>query len=380
MRLVALLSLKKTELLQHDQSRIYDMREKLEALEQEFLQIESDLSDPEIYSDQERYRRLSKSHADLTPVVSAYREYRDVLAELEENMELIRDRDPEMRQLAEAEQQRLQELKAGLEDRLKILLLPKDPMDEKNIILEIRAGTGGEEAALFVADLFRMYARYAERNNWSVELMSAHETGSGGFKEVIASIGGGPVYSRLKYESGVHRVQRVPETESQGRIHTSAVTVAIMPEAEEVDLKIDPSELRVDVFRSSGPGGQSVNTTDSAVRVTHIPTGIVVSCQDEKSQHKNRAKAMKVLRSRLLSAMEEEQKKELDAARKAQVGSGDRSERIRTYNFPQGRVSDHRINLTLYNLESILQGQLDDIIDPLVQNFQAEALKEAKAA
>lgn len=356
------------------------MREKLEALEQEFLQIESDLSDPEVYSDQEKYRRLSKSHADLTPVVSAWREYRDVLSELEENRELLRDRDPEMRELAEAEQQRLQELKTSLEDRLKILLLPKDPMDDKNIILEIRAGTGGEEAALFVADLFRMYTRFAERNNWTVELMSVHETGSGGFKEVIASIGGGPVYSRLKYESGVHRVQRVPETESQGRIHTSAVTVAIMPEAEEVDLKIDPNELRVDVFRSSGPGGQSVNTTDSAVRVTHIPTGIVVSCQDEKSQHKNRAKAMKVLRSRLLSSMEEEQKKELDATRKAQVGSGDRSERIRTYNFPQGRVSDHRINLTLYNLESILEGQLEDIIDPLVQNFQAEALKEAKAA
>ncbi|MCA1742820.1 MAG: peptide chain release factor 1 [Desulfonatronovibrio sp.] len=352
---------------------------KLESLEHEFMQIESDLSDPEIFSDQEKYKRLSKSHSDLESIVAAFREYKEVLAQLEENSELLRDSDPEMRELAESENDRLKELKLEFEDKLKVLLLPKDPLDEKNIILEIRAGTGGEEAALFVADLFRMYSRYAENNSWKVELMSMHETGTGGIKEVIASISGSYVYSRLKYESGVHRVQRVPETESQGRIHTSAVTVAIMPEAEEVDLKIDPTEIRVDVFRASGPGGQSVNTTDSAVRITHIPTGLVVSCQDEKSQHKNRAKAMKVLRSRLLSNMEEEQKKELDATRKAQVGSGDRSERIRTYNYPQGRVSDHRINLTLYNLDAILEGQLDDVIEPLVQTFQAEALKEAKA-
>ncbi|MFN2267291.1 MAG: peptide chain release factor 1 [Desulfonatronovibrio sp.] len=352
---------------------------KLESLEHEFMQIESDLSDPEIFSDQEKYKRLSKSHSDLASIVAAFREYKEVLAQLEENSELLRDSDPEMRELAESENDRLKELKLEFEDKLKVLLLPKDPLDEKNIILEIRAGTGGEEAALFVADLFRMYSRYAENNSWKVELMSMHETGTGGIKEVIASISGSYVYSRLKYESGVHRVQRVPETESQGRIHTSAVTVAIMPEAEEVDLKIDPTEIRVDVFRASGPGGQSVNTTDSAVRITHIPTGLVVSCQDEKSQHKNRAKAMKVLRSRLLSNMEEEQKKELDATRKAQVGSGDRSERIRTYNYPQGRVSDHRINLTLYNLDAILEGQLDDVIEPLVQTFQAEALKEAKA-
>lgn len=353
---------------------------KLESLEHEFMQIESDLSDPEIFSNQEKYKRLSKSHAELAPIVAAFREYKEVLAQIEENSELLRDSDPEMRELAESENDRLKESKLELEDKLKVLLLPKDPLDEKNIILEIRAGTGGEEAALFVADLFRMYSRYAENNNWKVEFMSLHETGTGGFKEVIASISGSYVYSRLKYESGVHRVQRVPETESQGRIHTSAVTVAIMPEAEEVDLKIDPSEIRVDVFRASGPGGQSVNTTDSAVRITHIPTGLVVSCQDEKSQHKNRAKAMKVLRSRLLSVMEEEQKKELDATRKAQVGSGDRSERIRTYNYPQGRVSDHRINLTLYNLDAILEGQLDDVIEPLAQTFQAESLKEAKAA
>ena len=355
------------------------MYPKLDALEQEYLQIESDLSDPEVYGDQEKYRRLSKSHADLAPVVNAFREYRDVSSEIVENKELLKDSDPEIRQLAEAEIDRLSTAMTRLEKKLKILLLPKDPMDDKNIILEIRAGTGGEEAALFAADLFRMYSRYAENNNWRVELLSLNETGSGGFKEVVASISGDRVYSRLKYESGVHRVQRVPETESQGRIHTSAVTVAILPEAEEVDLKIDPGELRVDVFRSSGPGGQSVNTTDSAVRLTHVPTGMVVICQDEKSQHKNRAKAMKVLRSRLLSLIEEEQKKELDANRKAQVGSGDRSERIRTYNYPQSRVSDHRINLTLYNLEAIMEGQLEDIIGPLVQNFQAEALKEAKA-
>lgn len=352
------------------------MYAKLDALEQEYLQIESDLSDPEVYGDQDKYRRLSKSHADLAPVVSAFREYRALSSEIDDNKELLRDNDPEIRELAEAEIERLKQALAGLEQKLQLLLLPNDPMDEKNIILEIRAGTGGEEAALFAADLFRMYSRYAEDNRWKVELLSVNETGSGGFKEVIASISGSHVYSRLKYESGVHRVQRVPETESQGRIHTSAVTVAILPEAEEVDLKIDPSEIRLDVFRSSGPGGQSVNTTDSAVRLTHVPTGMVVICQDEKSQHKNRAKAMKVLRSRLLSLMEEEQKKELDANRKAQVGSGDRSERIRTYNFPQGRVSDHRINLTLYNLEAIMEGRLDDIIEPLVQNFQAEALKQ----
>ncbi|WP_028574254.1 peptide chain release factor 1 [Desulfonatronovibrio hydrogenovorans] len=352
---------------------------KLDALEQEYLQVESDLSDPEVYGDQDKYRRLSKSHADLAPIVNAFREYRSIVSELDENRELLKDSDPEIRELAEVELEKLAGAKVDLEEKLKILLLPKDPMDEKSIILEIRAGTGGEEASLFAADLFRMYSRYAENNGWKVELLTVHETGTGGFKEVIASISGNHVYSRLKYESGVHRVQRVPETESQGRIHTSAVTVAILPEAEEVDLKIDPNEIRVDVFRSSGPGGQSVNTTDSAVRITHIPTGIVVSCQDEKSQHKNRAKALKVLRSRLLSMMEEERKSELDANRRAQVGSGDRSERIRTYNYPQGRVSDHRINLTLYSLDSILEGKLDEVVDPLIQHFQTQALKQAQS-
>ena len=352
------------------------MLAKLESIEQKFIELEQQLSLPDIFSDQEKYKKISKAHSELAEIVTAFRQYKKVLAEIDENKELLKDKDPEIRDLAAMELEGLKESKKELEERLKILLIPRDPLDEKNIILEIRAGTGGEEAALFAADLFRMYNRYAESRNWKVEIMDANETGTGGFKEIIASISGQQVYSRLKYESGVHRVQRVPATESQGRIHTSAVTVAILPEAEEVDVKIEPSDLRIDVFRASGPGGQSVNTTDSAVRITHIPTGIVVSCQDEKSQHKNKAKAMKVLRSRLLKIMQEEQKRELDASRKAQVGTGDRSERIRTYNFPQGRVTDHRINLTLYNLEAILEGKLDDIIDPLIQYFQAEAIKE----
>ena len=261
------------------------------------------------------------------------------------------------------------------ETGLKLMLVPKDPMDEKNVILEIRAGTGGDEAALFVADLFRMYSRYAELRRWKVEILDAHPTGIGGLKEIIAGVNGKGAFSRLKYERGVHRVQRVPVTESQGRIHTSAVTVAVLPEAEEVDVFIDPNELRVDVFRSSGPGGQSVNTTDSAVRITHVPTGLVVICQDEKSQHKNKAKALKVLRARLLDQMQTEQEAKIAQDRKSQVGTGDRSERIRTYNFPQNRVSDHRINLTLYRLDVILDGALDDIIDPLNTYFQSEALK-----
>ncbi len=352
------------------------MLAKLESIEQKFIELEQQLSLPDIFSDQEKYKKISKAHSELTEIVTTFRQYKKVLAEIDENKELLKDKDPEIRDLAAMELEGLKESKKELEERLKILLIPRDPLDEKNIILEIRAGTGGEEAALFAADLFRMYNRYAESRNWKVEIMDANETGTGGFKEIIASISGQQVYSRLKYESGVHRVQRVPVTESQGRIHTSAVTVAILPEAEEVDVKIEPSDLRIDVFRASGPGGQSVNTTDSAVRITHIPTGIVVSCQDEKSQHKNKAKALKVLRSRLLKIMQEEQKRELDASRKAQVGTGDRSERIRTYNFPQGRVTDHRINLTLYNLEAILEGKLDDIIDPLIQYFQAEAIKE----
>lgn len=352
------------------------MLAKLESLEQKFLELEKELSSPDIFQDQEKYKKISKAHSELQEIVSTYREYKKILNQIKENQELLKDKDPEIRELAEEEIKELKPQQKKLEDKLKILLIPKDPLDEKNIILEIRAGTGGEEAALFAADLFRMYSRYAENKGWKVEIMDAHETGTGGFKEVIANISGKQVYSRLKFESGVHRVQRVPATESQGRIHTSAVTVAILPEAEEIDIHIDPNELRIDVFRSSGPGGQSVNTTDSAVRITHIPTGLVVTCQDEKSQHKNKAKALKVLRARLLQIKQEKQKKELDENRRSQVGSGDRSERIRTYNFPQGRVTDHRINLTIYNLDAILEGELDQVIDPLIQHFQTEALKQ----
>ncbi len=354
------------------------MLAKLEDIEKNFLDLETQLSDPGVLSDQERYTRLARRHSELSPIVEAYREHLRLGAELADNQELAEDPDPEIREMAQAEIEQIEERLAAIEDEIKILMVPKDPLDEKNIILEIRAGTGGEEAALFAADLFRMYCRYAEYNRWKVDVMNSHETGGGGFKEVIAEISGQGVYSRLKYESGAHRVQRVPATESQGRIHTSAVTVAILPEAEEVDVDIKAEELRVDVFRASGPGGQSVNTTDSAIRITHLPTGLVVICQDEKSQHKNKAKAMKVLRSRLLQQEQERQKAELDQTRRDQVGTGDRSGRIRTYNFPQGRVSDHRINLTLYKLEQILQGDLDEVVDALVQHDQSQAFQQAE--
>ncbi|MFW5735382.1 MAG: peptide chain release factor 1 [Oceanidesulfovibrio sp.] len=354
---------------------------KLEGIEAKYDGLEKELSNPDIYSDQDRFRRVSKAHSELKEVVDVFREHQRLTQELEDNRELARDSDPEIRAMAEEEMRTISERLPVLEERLKVLLLPKDPLDEKNTILEIRAGTGGEEAALFAADLFRMYMRFAETRSWRTEIMHSNETDSGGFKEVAVLIQGDSVYSWLKYEAGTHRVQRVPATESQGRIHTSAATVAVMPEAEEVDIEIKPDEIRVDVFRSSGPGGQSVNTTDSAVRVTHIPTGLVVSCQDEKSQIKNRVKAMKVLRSRLLQMEEEKRQEEEAASRREQVGTGDRSGRIRTYNYPQGRVTDHRINLTLYKLEAFMEGDLEEMIRSLASHYQAEALRaQADAA
>ncbi|MCK5657105.1 MAG: peptide chain release factor 1, partial [Deltaproteobacteria bacterium] len=322
-------------------------------------------------------QRLAKEHADLMPCVQTFRKHRELAARLEENRELLSDVDPDIRELAQEDSSQIQTELDELEDELKQLLVPKDPNDDKDVILEIRAGTGGDEAALFSADLFRMYTKYAELMGWKVDVLSSHATGIGGFKEVIFSLSGNRAYSRLKFESGVHRVQRVPTTESQGRIHTSAVTVAVFPEAEEVEVEIEPNDLRVDVFRSSGPGGQSVNTTDSAVRITHAPTGLVVICQDEKSQHKNKAKALKVLRARLLDRKQQEQRDKTAEDRKSQVGTGDRSERVRTYNFPQNRVTEHRINLTLYKLEQVLEGEINSIIDPLTTHFEAESIMQS---
>ncbi len=346
-------------------------------LEEKIADLEGRLSDPGLIADQQAYQRIVREHGRLQKLNHLYQEYRRVQREVAENRALLHDEneDQEMRELARAELDDLAEQGEKLDREIKVILLPRDPNDERNTFLEIRAGTGGDEAALFAGDLFRMYSRYAEQMGWRVEIISANPLGSGGFKEVIALISGDHVYSKLKYESGVHRVQRVPETEAQGRIHTSAVTVAVLPEADEVEVHIDMNELKFDVFRSSGPGGQSVNTTDSAVRVTHLPTGLVVICQDEKSQHKNKAKALTVLRARLLDQMEQAQHDQISKDRKSQVGSGDRSERIRTYNFPQGRMTDHRINLTLYKLDAIIDGKLDDVIYPLIAHDQAEKLK-----
>jgi len=351
------------------------MFESLREIEERFEQLEADLARPEVLKDQKIYQKTARQHAELSKVVSAYRRLNRLQTERKDAQELSRDADEDIRNLARIETEELRKKIEEIERELKFLLLPKDPNDEKNILLEIRAGTGGEEAALFAADLFRMYARFAEEKGWRVEVLSSHPTGAGGFKEIIMLIEGERVYSRLKYESGVHRVQRVPTTESQGRIHTSAVTVAVLPEAEDVEVAINPDDLKIDVYRSSGPGGQSVNTTDSAVRITHLPTGLVVTCQDEKSQHKNKAKALKVLRARLLDIMEREQQDKISEQRRGQVGTGDRSERVRTYNFPQGRITDHRIGLTLYRLNEVLEGDIQEIIDALAAHYQAEALK-----
>ena len=353
------------------------LRNKLQHLELRYRELEGLLSDPEVVSKQGLYQKYAKEHSDLTDLVEIIRQYEKTQTHIADNQELLQENDEELRAMIKEELPLLQQELADLEAKITILLLPKDPNDDKNVFLEIRAGTGGDEAGLFVGDLFRMYARYAEAQGWRVEIVSSSPAGGmGGFKEIIAQIEGRGAYSRLKYESGTHRVQRVPVTEAQGRIHTSAVTVAIMPEAEDVELTIDPNELRVDVYRSTGHGGQSVNTTDSAVRITHLPTGLVVTCQDEKSQLKNKVKAMKVLRSRLLDAMVQKQNAEQAQVRKSQVGSGDRSERIRTYNFPQGRITDHRINLTRYDLDNFINGNIGSMIDALASHHQAELLNK----
>ena len=353
------------------------MLARFQDVDDKLADLEGRLSDPSLINNQLEYQKVVKEHAHLSRLSQLIGQYRDIEQQINDNRELLQDdkEDPEIKELAELELEELSAKLKDLESDIQIFLLPKDPNDDKNTFLEIRAGTGGDEAALFVGDLFRMYSRYAESMNWRVEIMSSSPLGIGGFKEIIALISGDKVYSKLKFESGVHRVQRVPETETQGRVHTSAVTVAILPEADEVDVDIDMNELKIDVYRSSGPGGQSVNTTDSAVRITHLPTGLVVTCQDEKSQHKNKAKALTVLRARLMDMLEQEQHDQISKDRKSQVGSGDRSERIRTYNFPQGRLTDHRINLTLYKLEAIMDGKLEEVIVPLTVFDQEEKLK-----
>ncbi len=354
-----------------------DLLEKVKQKHQELTQL---LSDPAVLSDKNRVKRIAKEHRELSDIVSLSAKYRNVLRQIEDDEKIIREsKDKELVELAKSELDELYSKERDYEDRLKIMLLPKDPRDNRNTIMEIRAGTGGEEAALFAADLYRMYMKYAENNGWKLDVMNSNPTGIGGFKEIIFLVEGADVYGKLKYESGVHRVQRVPVTEASGRIHTSAASVAVLPEAEEVEVNIRPEDLKVDVFRSSGPGGQSVNTTDSAVRITHLPTNTVVTCQDEKSQLKNKNKAMKVLRARLLDKAATEQKSKIAQERKSMVGHGDRSEKIRTYNFPQGRVTDHRIGLTLHRLESILDGEIDEFVQTLKKKEQEQRLESSKA-
>jgi len=357
------------------------MFERLDQIELRYEELNRALASPEITNDSAKYQKTAKAHAEIAPIVEKYREYKDLKRGISESKAMLVDeKDPEMRAYAEEELAKLDTRIVTVEEELKVLLLPKDPNDEKNVVLEIRAGTGGDEATLFVAEVFRMYNRYAETQKWKVEVLSTSESGVGGLKEVIALIEGDRVYSRLKYESGVHRVQRVPATEQQGRVHTSAITVAVLPEAEEVDVKIEPKDLRIDTFCSSGPGGQSVNTTYSAVRIIHIPTNTVVSCQDEKSQIKNREKGMRVLRSRLYEVEMQKQQEALAKERKQMVGSGDRSEKIRTYNFPQNRLTDHRIGFTIHQLEQVMDGKLQPVIDALMAHYQAEKLKQETTA
>ncbi len=352
------------------------MYEKLAFLEERYKELSESISDPAVIADQENWRKLMKEHSDISPIIEKYREYKKAVDAVADAKEMLKEEsDGEMRELLQLEIEENEGNIPVFEEELKILLLPKDPNDEKNVIVEIRGGAGGDEAALFAADLYRMYSMYAEARRWKVEVLSSNMTDIGGIKEISFMIEGAGAYSRLKFESGVHRVQRVPETESSGRIHTSTVTVAVLPEAQEVEVEINQNDLRIDVFRAGGPGGQCVNTTDSAVRITHMPTGLVVSCQDEKSQHKNKDKAMKILRSRLYDLIASQQHEAIASERKSQVGTGDRSERIRTYNFPQGRVSDHRIGLTIHRLEGFLNGDLDEVIDALITNEQSEKLK-----
>jgi peptide chain release factor 1 len=352
------------------------MFERLDQIEAKYDELTRALASPEVIADSSRYQKAAKAHSEIAPMVEKYREYRDLQRGIADSKQLIAEEsDPAMRAYAHEELVKLEERLKSVEEELKVLLLPKDPNDEKNVVLEVRAGTGGDEATLFAAEIFRMYARYAESQRWKVEVLSSSESGVGGLKEVIAIVEGKGAYSRLKYESGVHRVQRVPATEQQGRVHTSAVTVAVLPEAEDVDIKIEPKDIRIDTFCSSGPGGQSVNTTYSAVRITHLPTNTVVSCQDEKSQIKNRDKAMRVLRSRLYEMEMERQQQQLAKERRAMVGTGDRSEKIRTYNFPQNRVTDHRIGMTLHQLGEVMDGKLQPFIDALIAHYQAENLR-----